>query len=477
MYCYQCGKKIIEGANFCHFCGADQRLVDLDSETDLTKNDPDNTQIYSPTLETNTKGFELSGLSEEEDLHRYLSKVDNKVKKNVEAFETKDHPPLRAEDLSLTVSPEYKEPNEDIKKKRTFKQIWKDFLNEEDNPYSVFGDVSEKENPARSNTIEFKQTEDLNYNLKEEEVQPTTDGTLEENKPSFKDKIKDSAIFLKLGKIGKYEKKPSTETKNFHQDEDFITDLRLQEALIEDEGYPSHPLPRAKEPKPEDISTKSQGKDPISDASSNLDQKMPRGNKNENKTNLITQLDSLFDSSSKKYSEFISRISNKSPHTLGLIFLMGMLFSIAPIFIIQKTLGLAEVFLSIFKVLIGLFTFYYANFIARKNTLKGNLNPLLNRDTVIHWSICQAILLVTFFIYPSNFVMGHNLLGALTPHFISSLFIFGLAAFLSITSVYQWLSSNDILEYFGWFSIVFVIIELFSKLFWVIITFLSTSVL
>lgn len=494
MYCYKCGKKLIEGANFCHNCGADQKLID--QLVDLKSDEKNNDIQTSYPSENETKIFQLGGQSEEEDLSSYLSQVDNRVKENVEKYETKDSlKKIELNDLSEEVN-----TNEvPSKKKRSFKDIWNDFINEEDNPYSVFGGLSE-ENKSEEYSKESSSTLDEKKDTKNESSFITTNeykglanelNKISSQKSDEKIVAKDDS-FVKSDFQNTEDKKKftfpffqkkketlSSNVKKVSEEDQFIAELKMQEALKEEPEPETNNKDISKKKKAFSFITKNSKSKHSNEVEEDTSSTNKVKSKEEENLNRKIQKNSkhIFTTFSNNYDSIMILIRRNFNLFLPLIFILGLIFTVSPIFIIQKSIGLAEIIFSVFKILLSLFTFYYANYIARRNTLNIDLNPALNIDTIIHWSFTNFILFIVFFFYPKDVVMGHDLLGALTPHFITSIFLYFFAAILSISSIAKKLQDEQYLEYLGWFFIVFILLELFSKLFWVIITFLSSTVL
>ncbi|MFR9296945.1 MAG: zinc ribbon domain-containing protein, partial [Aedoeadaptatus pacaensis] len=174
MYCFQCGEELVEGAKFCHVCGANQEEARKLFEKKFKHAAP-TTGSDHPASGGDTKVAYSSDPDDSEALKSYLNKVDTHVGMSIEKHETlsgarpkpkkqkaKDKPAKKVQEnienaappsSAKETSPVEKtaskaqapvESGESKKKKKSFSAIWKSFIDEEDNPYSVFGEMADR---------------------------------------------------------------------------------------------------------------------------------------------------------------------------------------------------------------------------------------------------------------------------------------------------------------------------------------------
>ncbi|MDD7362719.1 MAG: zinc-ribbon domain-containing protein [Peptoniphilus sp.] len=159
MYCFRCGEELVEGAKFCHVCGANQEESRKLFEKRFKNSSPD----YQNHSERDSGGDTKVAYSSDPDdgayLKSYLNKVDTHVSENLKKHETLSgiaNAPSKHEsahqddgdvqrtaedekDVEQTVQEQPEKP-----KKKSFSDIWNSFIDEEDNPYSVFGDMADR---------------------------------------------------------------------------------------------------------------------------------------------------------------------------------------------------------------------------------------------------------------------------------------------------------------------------------------------
>lgn len=549
MYCYRCGEKLVDSAHFCHMCGADQSEVEKLYKNKTRKIDSE-TPSFTPPKKEDTQTFHLGGNSEEEDLNTYLSEVDSKVKKTVESYEETESQKngsffsiKKKEKSNLEETPSKIEPKSK-KEKRGFKQIWKDFIDEEDNEYSVFGElVDTKENktastPSKEETIQLSNTvsahdemisgnletetgdytgmvKKVNEILEKEEKEKTNSSSSESlSKTKSEEEVVPSkpeeVPAKKISETPKenLEKKDSSkiETIDSHSiPQQSNTKIPKDSKETQGEKAPffssffQKSKEKAKEKKDAVVTKKEKSKfKKDSVAAKKEDEKVEKQSiSTEIPTSSTKASTKETSSKGKEISGFFHKLNHSSfmekieslyfkclhwvieKEKMGLIalFIIGAIFAVIPIFFIEQRVTALNIFYSILKIVLGIFTFLFSNSIVRNTTDSRNLKQTIVSNSLLQWAIAQVLLLILFFPFPSHFVMGRNLLGAVTPHIIASVILYLVAIIMSFVSVRKRLSHFESIEYIGWFSISFIVIDLIVKLLWVIIIFITNTIL
>lgn len=544
MYCFQCGEELVEGAKFCHVCGANQAEAKKLFEKNFKNSSPDLSFDSSKGSGGDTKVAYSSDPEDSEYLKSYMNKVDDQVGESIKKHETltgikkqeaknkktkaklhnaslNDKETSKAHDASHS---EYVKPE---KKKKSFSSIWKSFIDEEDNPYSVFGEMAdrleheeaaltsdEEDNLRISQDVEveddrFAQTGDVRtLNKKVNEILDAQEDNKDEKKitpkgvlSSFfyrdkRDKKEDDTIaheaFISSGEKEtssiETDREPLSESKN---SEDSIIDLtrssETKETIIPEDAHDtaleSMETVAEFEEKPE-----SPAKSPFEGLKNSFENfKRKSGEKKESpgkedvtkdaEKHRMDHLGELFETSKAalKLEEARERVLLKGEQGLRGLFGIGILLSAVPVFFAFRRIGILPILFVLLKVFITLFTFYFANNVARRNTCRKDNLKERTVDNLLMWVLYLIPVTVIFFILPSSFAMGRTVLGSVTPHILVSIIMYAWVIFLAISSAQKILPKKKVTEFMAWYGIIFVSFDLIAKLFWIILNILTST--
>ena len=612
MYCFQCGEELVEGAKFCHVCGANQEEARKLFEKKFKKAAP-TTGSDHPASGGDTKVAYSSDPDDGEALKNYLNKVDTHVGKSIEKHETlsgarpkpkkqkaKDKPAKKVQENKENIektappspaqetSPAEKtapvekaapkteaaaESGEPKKKKKSFSAIWNSFIDEEDNPYSVFGEMADRlernqrvvddtdadrlrvsqdmgdmdQEPFAQtgdlSTLNKKVNEILDAQEKEEEKKITSKGILssffskdKEDEPEEKKSSKAKDVTAAVPPVVSATKE-KTEEKIVPADADekIISDDSVQRIDLTDSEEKIVPadsfeFPKGETPSVEkEISSvdeiasseKKSSEDKSKDAPV-VDRAEEKRKKKEAKAAAKAQkraakketgqkktpFASLFAGkkngeqrlkeraeSGEKHHLHVSELSN-NPNVLkaymklsrvrsrvmakgkqGVYGLLGIGFVIStlPVLFAFRGIGILAILFSIFKVAIDLFAFFFANNVARSNSCEEDDLRSRTVDNLIHWILYLIPYTLIFFILPSSSAMGRTTLGSVTPHFLLSILLYLWVLFLAYSSAHKILPKENSRDFIAWYGIIYVSIDLISKLFWIIAIFLTST--
>ena len=122
-----------------------------------------------------------------------------------------------------------------------------------------------------------------------------------------------------------------------------------------------------------------------------------------------------------------------------------------------------------------MFTFYFANNVARRNTCVEDDLKARTVDNLLHWILYLIPVTVFFFILPSSFAMGRTVLGSVTPHILLSILMYAWVIFLAVSSAQRILPKKNTFEFMAWYGIIFISFDLLAKLFWIIMNILTST--
>ena len=613
MYCFQCGEELVEGAKFCHVCGANQEESRKLFEKKF-KNSAPATGSDHPASGGDTKVAYSSDPDDGEALKNYLNKVDTHVGMSIEKHETlsgarpkpkkqkaKEKPANKAHDpIEKNIAPSpAKETapvekaaskseapakvDEPKKKKKSFSAIWNSFIDEEDNPYSVFGEMADRleqnqkvvddtdadrlrvsQDMGDMDQEPFAQTGDLSSlnkkvndildaQEKEEEKKITSKGILSSFFSKAKEKKKSpeaegddtfGASPVDSATHGEPEEKiipaDAVQRINLTGSEEKIIPADAEEKVISDDAVQRINLTGSEEKIiPADADDLNRSKTaPVEEQLPSFDEAVAPENKSDEapvvdrgeekrkkkeakaaekakkraakkeagqKKKPFASLFAGINNGEKskrngaegveKRQLHVSELSN-NPNVLkayaklsrahsrvmakgkqGVYGLLGIGFVISslPVLFAFRGIGILAILFSILKVAIDLFAFFFANNVARSNSCEEDDLRSRTVDNLIHWVLYLIPYTVIFFILPSSSAMGRTTLGSVTPHFLLSILLYVWVLFLAYSSAHKILPKENSRDFIAWYGIIYVSIDLISKLFWIIAIFLTST--
>ena len=586
MYCFQCGEELVEGAKFCHVCGANQEEARKLFEKKF-KNSAPATGSDHPASGGDTKVAYSSDPDDGEALKNYLNKVDTHVGMSIEKHETlsgarpkpkkqkvKDKPANTARDITeKTIAPSPSKEtapveksaakaeatakiDEPKKKKKSFSAIWNSFIDEEDNPYSVFGEMADRleqnqkvvddtdadrlrvsQDMGDMDQEPFAQTGDLSSlnkkvndildaQEKEEEKKITSKGILssffskdKEKKKSPeakggdtfeaspmdseaheepKEKIIPADAIQRIDLTGSEEKIIPADADDLIRskaapvekqapsfDEVVAPENKSDEAPVVDRAEEKR---KKKEAKAAEKAKKraakkeaGQNKKPFASlfAGINNGEKNKRnGAEGVEKRQLHVSELSNNPNVLKAYARLArarSRVMTKGKQGVYGLLGIGIVISSLPVLFAFRGISILAILFSILKVAIDLFAFFFANNVARRNSCEEDNLRSRTVDNLIHWVLYLIPYTLIFFILPSSSAMGRTTLGSVTPHFLLSLLLYLWILFLAYSSAHKILPKENSRDFIAWYGIIYVSIDLISKLFWIIAIFLTST--
>ena len=603
MYCFQCGEELVEGAKFCHVCGANQEEARKLFEKKFKKAAP-TTGSDHPASGGDTKVAYSSDPDDGEALKNYLNKVDTHVGKSIEKHETlsgarpkpkkqkaKDKPAKKVQENIENAAPPSPAKNaapvekaapkaqapaesgESKKKKKSFSAIWNSFIDEEDNPYSVFGEMADRlernqkvvddtdadrlrvsQDMGDMDQEPFAQTGDLSSlnkkvneildaQEKKEEKRMTSKGILSSffskdkgDEPEEKESPKAKDDTATVSPVDSATKKKSEEKIiPADADEKIISDDVVQRidltdseekivpadsfefAQAETPSVEKETSPVAEVPSSEKKSSEDKSKDaPVVDHAEEKRKKkeakaaakaQKRAAKKEagqkkapfaslfaGKKNGEQRLKERAEDGEKhhlhvselsnnpnvlkaytKLSRARSRVMAKGKQGVYGLLGIGFIISTLPVLFAFRGISILAILFAILKVAIDLFAFFFANNVARSNSCEEDDLRSRTVDNLIHWILYLIPYSLIFFILPSSSAMGRTTLGSVTPHFLLSILLYLWVLFLAYSSAHKILPKENSRDFIAWYGIIYVSIDLISKLFWIIAIFLTST--
>lgn len=541
MYCFQCGEELIKGAKFCHVCGANQEEAKKLFEKNFKNSSPDLSFESSKGSSGDTKVAYSSDPEDGEYLKSYMNKVDTQVGESIKKHETltgikkqeakdkKNEEKIEAKKQKKSLkNKETIEPRDAFEakpvkepKKKSFSSIWKNFIDEEDNPYSVFGEMAdrleheeaalssdEEDNLRISQDVEddrFAQTGDVStLNKKVNEILDAQEENEGKKKitpkgvlSSFfsRDKKEDDTTAHEAFVASAEKEAPETEDEELHSKSndsdymviDFTRSSEEDDVIVPEDAHETalQSMETTSEFEEKPKASRSSFFENFKRKSENL--KKAKREKKKATTNEETpkhsekhrahSLDELLEKTdaASKFEMARKRVLSKGEQGLRGLFGIGILLSALPVFFAFRRIGILPVLFVLLKIFITLFTFYFANNVARRNTCRQDNLKARTVDNLLMWVLYLIPVTVIFFILPSSFAMGRTVLGSVTPHILLSIFMYAWVIFLALSAAREILPKKNTFEFMAWYGIIFVSFDLLAKLFWIIMNILTST--
>ena len=389
-------------------------------------------------------------------------------------------------------------------KKFSLKEKWKNFINEENDEFSIFSSIKD-DNKKKEDTRNFEISKSV------EDSEKTFENTLSTPKIDIENAIKKSEEEKKKKETKKAEEvKKESEIKknNSSKDEDVIhidmtskdnsTDSSINKDIKKDlntsqkeKGLPlSSPIFKNKKIEKDAatnkrsknlkdlFSFKDKGEKPVKEIKS-VDSKVEK-----DLSKKVSNMESKFSKSSMdsldKITEFLSKITNKLSNYIGdfgsreskIVIGFGALLNAIALLIGSGSFKLILILFLLLKLVFDYLEFYVPLNIASDRDDIDTSYPEVKKFALINWIICKVFLFVGFIITPFGGFFKYNMLQALTAMPLATLILIILSLLIAMTLYSEKFIGRSKINFIGWYTIAFTLFELLFKMIWFIINFI-----
>lgn len=452
-----------------------------------------------------------SGISQKE----LIKRVQEELKKSNFKEKNKNIYPETDKDLSVKKeSFENKNDSDFIESKKpksfSIKEKWKNFINEEDDEFSIFSSIKD-DNKKKEDTRNFEisksveNTEktfentlstpkiDIEKALKkseEEKNKKETKKAEEVKKESklIKDKNNNASIVEDVHHSDLTSKENSTDSsinKDIKKDlnnSQKEKDLPLASSVFKDKKIEKDTATNKRSKNLKDLfSFKDKGEKPVKEIKS-VDSKVEK-----DLSKKVSNMESKFSKSSMdsldKITEFLSKITNKLSNYIGdfgsreskIVLGIGALLNAIALLIGSGSFKLILILFLLLKLVFDYLEFYVPLNIASDRDDIDTSYPEVKKFALINWIICKVFLFVGFIITPFGGFFKYNMLQALTAMPLATLLLIILSLLIAITLYSKNFVGRSKINFIGWYSIAFTLFELLFKMIWFIINFIFVT--
>lgn len=452
-----------------------------------------------------------SGISQKE----LIKRVQEELKKSNFKEKNKNIYPETDKDLSVKKeSFENKNDSDFIESKKpkrfSIKEKWKNFINEEDDEFSIFSSIKD-DNKKKEDTRNFEISKSV------ENTEKTFENTLSTPKIDIEKALKKSEEEKNKKETKKAEevKKESKLIKDKNNNASIVEDVDHSDLTSKkntpassinknikkdlntsqkEKGLPlSSPIFKNKKIE-KDVGTnkrstnlkdlfsfKDKGEKPVKEIKS-VDSKVEK-----DLSKKVSNMESKFSKSSMdsldKITEFLSKITNILSNYIGdfgsreskIVLGIGALLNAIALLIGSGSFKLILILFLLLKLVFDYLEFYVPLNIASDRDDIDTSYPEVKKFALINWIICKVFLFVGFIITPFGGFFKYNMLQALTAMPLATLLLIILSLLIAITLYSKNFVGRSKINFIGWYSIAFTLFELLFKMIWFIINFIFVT--
>lgn len=540
MFCPNCGNKVDPNDNYCKICGKNLKnvkvkIVSEESTIDNQSDSKDKTIVFKSIKN-------IDSIENTRELKEIIKQVDETVKSNIENYTKASEKTLAEEkrlreeiDKKLKASEEEKKKSEKVekeskekkdseikkdsepkkvdepkKKSKSFKEKFRDFINEEDefsifekspNPQDINMTLTDMEPVNIEDTMSIPKAE-IEARLKEAEK---TEEKEEKDLSKAKEPAKvDSKV---EPKVEKKESKVENLDKKEVEIKDDKKDLKESPKIPVDEKSkdvdPKHisskdfydEVNRALKENPEAYleeekksifsffkSKKSDKKDKIDSKEKERKEEKSKAPKKENKPKdeAVSNKSETLENIDDKAKGFIFKLEkrlNFNDKTLrnGVIGIVYLLNVLAVMLAVRK-LSIAIFVLPLLRILLTLAEHYYPLDIATNKVSFITDQDEVNQKSFVNWALCQVLVFILYIINPIGGMFNFTILESITPGIVSTIILFLVTTFIA-TSLYKDRIEEDKIDFIGWYLVPFILFEMLMKILFLLVDFLTKSFL
>ena len=372
-------------------------------------------------------------------------------------------------------------------KKFSLKEKWKNFINEEDDEFSIFSSI-------KDDSKKKEDTRNLEISKSLEDSEKTFENTLSTPKIDIENAIKKSEEEKKKKEEAEDVKK-SKEIISDKMDHDKIkasneektsVDSKLKEKMEPLEKEAETPL---KEKKSKNLkalfSFKDKGEKPVKEIKA-VDSKVDKVIE-EDLSKKVSHVETKISQKSMKgldkVLDFLNKITNKISNYIGdfgskeskIVIGIGALLNAIALLIGSGSFRFILILFLILKMVFDYFEFYVPLNIATDRDNIDTSYPEVKKFALINWIICKVFLFLGFLISPFGGFLKYNMLQALTAMPLATLILVILSLLIAITLYSREFIGRSKINFIGWYAIAFTLFELLFKMIWFIINFIFVT--
>ncbi|MGI5949754.1 zinc ribbon domain-containing protein, partial [Peptoniphilus sp.] len=355
----------------------------------------------------------------------------------------------------------------ETKQKSSLKQKWRDFINEDDDEFSIFSSYKEKDkhHDSKEDTIDVVKSTDIDTRSFENTLN-TPKITVKDIEEYEKNKEKDESSNNKSSKnksnnVNKEIKNNTKPEKEKKSSEGFLNKFKKRDSKKDS---------AVSKEKTSDVSKEefSSDKAKVKEISFNRD------GKNQGFYDALSTVTNKISLLNNNVSNYIGALGSKnSKMVLGL----GALLTVIQIIIGQHGFNFALIIAIVLKLLFDYIEFYFPLNIAIERDEIYVSDYEIKKSSLINWIICKVFLFVAFIISPFGGFFKFNLLASLTAMPFATVILIILSLLIALSQFKEEFKDRSSINFIGWYALSFILFELLFKMIWFLINFIFVTLL
>ena len=352
-------------------------------------------------------------------------------------------------------------------KKFSLKEKWNSFITEDDDEYSIFGDL-------KDDTKKKEDTRNLEISQSVQDTDKSFENTLSTPKIDIENALEESNN--KKAKSTKENTKTTSGTKQEESIKKDKTNNKVSKAKDEDKKKLNFK---------ELFTFKDKGEKPVKDVekvSSDFEKSLEN-----NLSNKVNKVESKISKTSNKEIDKVllslDKVTNKLSDYIGsfgskeskIVIGIGVLLNAIMLILGSGSFRFVLLLFLVLKIAFDYLEFYLPLSIATERDDIDTSYPEVKKFALINWIICKVVLFVGFIISPFGGFFKYNILQALTPMPLATLILIGLSLLIVLNLYRDSFITKSKINFVGWYAIAFTLLELLFKMIWFIINFIFVT--
>ena len=398
------------------------------------------------------------------DLKEELKKSNFDEEKNKSSHKTSSS---KSSESNFSLDKSDKDIKEKSSKKFSLKEKWNNFITEDDDEYSIFGDL-------KDDTKKKEDTRNLEISQSVQDTDKSFENTLSTPKIDIENALEESNN--KKAKSNKENTKITSGTKQEESIKKDKTDNKVSKVKDEDKKKLNFK---------ELFTFKDKGEKPVKDVekvSSDFEKSLEN-----NLSNKVNKVESKISNTSNKGIDKVllslDKVTNKLSDYIGsfgskeskIVIGIGVLLNAIMLILGSGFFRFVLLLFLVLKIAFDYLEFYLPLSIATERDDIDTSYPEVKKFALINWIICKVVLFVGFIISPFGGFFKYNILQALTPMPLATLILIGLSLLIGLNLYKEHFNARSKINFIGWYAIAFTLLELLFKMVWFIINFIFVT--
>ncbi|MDU3750858.1 MAG: zinc ribbon domain-containing protein [Peptoniphilus rhinitidis] len=381
----------------------------------------------------------------------------------------------------LSQKEQYDSFTEDEKSRKfSFKEKWQNFINEDDDEYSIFSNLKDDDSKKED-------TRNLEISKSLEDSDKNFENTLSTPKVDIEEAIVKSDKEKKdnLNKKNSDNKslKDDSDKKFNSPNKNILSKKIFKEKKSQNPKNTEEKINKSEKLK--DLFTfKDKGEKPVKEiekSDSKFDKSIEKKfSKRENQKNskfsktLLEWLDKILENLDILTSRISNYIGDLGSRESKIVIGIGASLTAISVLIGNGSFSFLLILFIILKLVFDYLEFYIPLNIATDRDDIDTSYSEVKKFALINWIICKVFLFIGFIISPYGGFLKYDILQALTAMPLATLLVIILSLLIAITLYNRDLGESKI-NFIGWYAIPFTLLELLFKMVWFIINFIFVT--